>query len=126
MTHPRYKTRAWRTGARVGLRRDGYECQLKLPGCLGLANSVDHIVRQEDGGDESTPTTSKPPAGPAIPQNAIRRSQNVPVASTHRPEMVTPRFSWGRGEKHDLGGLGVAPRFSKAPHAPTRKVIHDG
>ena len=79
------------------LRRDGYECQLKLPGCLGLANGVDHIVRPEDGGDESTPTTSKPPAGPAIPQNAIRRSHHVPAASTHRPESGNPPFFLVRG-----------------------------
>lgn len=32
------------------LERDGYECRLRLPGCLGRATEVDHIVPRAAGG----------------------------------------------------------------------------
>ena len=52
MTHPRYRTRAWRAIRLAVLRRDGFECQLRCSTrCRGIANSVDHTVRPEDGGD---------------------------------------------------------------------------
>jgi 5-methylcytosine-specific restriction enzyme A len=51
MTHPRYRSQAWRSVRRQVLIRDGYRCQLRCcAGCLILANSVDHTVRPEDGG----------------------------------------------------------------------------
>jgi 5-methylcytosine-specific restriction enzyme A len=37
--------------ARV-LKRDGYVCQLRYPGCLGRASQVDHIVQPEAGGTD--------------------------------------------------------------------------
>ena len=52
MTHPRYRTRAWRIVRAAALARDGYRCRLNLPGCRRQANSVDHTVRPEDGGSE--------------------------------------------------------------------------
>jgi 5-methylcytosine-specific restriction protein A len=55
----------WGTGssARVGtarhkkqrariLRRDGYQCQLRHPGCLGTATDMDHIVNVAAGGSD--------------------------------------------------------------------------
>ena len=61
------------------LRRDNYECQIRGPRCLSVANVVDHIVPRELGGSEdernlqaacapcnrwkgSTPGTPLPPA----------------------------------------------------------------
>jgi 5-methylcytosine-specific restriction protein A len=32
------------------LKRDGYVCQLRYPGCPGRASQVDHIVQPEAGG----------------------------------------------------------------------------
>jgi 5-methylcytosine-specific restriction protein A len=34
------------------LKRDGYVCQLRYPGCLGRASQVDHIVQPEAGGTD--------------------------------------------------------------------------
>ena len=50
--HPRYKTRMWRVVRAAVLRRDAYQCQLRIDGCTGLATECDHVVRPEDGGDE--------------------------------------------------------------------------
>jgi 5-methylcytosine-specific restriction enzyme A len=35
------------------LKRDGYVCQLRYPGCLVRASQVDHIVQPEAGGTNS-------------------------------------------------------------------------
>lgn len=32
------------------LERDGFECQIRLPGCGGRASHADHIVELQDGG----------------------------------------------------------------------------
>lgn len=32
------------------LERAGWRCQLQLPGCLGVATEVDHIIRLAHGG----------------------------------------------------------------------------
>lgn len=51
MTHPRYRTQAWRSVRRMVLIRDKYQCQLRCSkGCRVIATSVDHTVRPEDGG----------------------------------------------------------------------------
>ena len=41
----------WKTVRRRVLERDNHTCQIGLPGCLGQANSVDHIVPVALGGD---------------------------------------------------------------------------
>ena len=41
---PLYTTRAWRQLRLRVLARDGYVCQMNLPGCVGNASHVDHIV----------------------------------------------------------------------------------
>lgn len=47
-----YGSRKWdRVRAHV-LERDGYLCQVKLKRCRVKANTVDHIVRPEEGGAE--------------------------------------------------------------------------
>lgn len=46
-----YSSMAWvRTRLRV-LERDGYICQVRLPGCRVKASAVDHIRELADGGD---------------------------------------------------------------------------
>lgn len=47
--------RAWQDVAQRVLERDGYQCQLQFAGCLGEANTVDHIIpKAKGGGDEET------------------------------------------------------------------------
>jgi 5-methylcytosine-specific restriction enzyme A len=50
MTNPVYRSRAWQAVRRQVLARDGYQCRIRLGGCRGRADSVDHIVELEDGG----------------------------------------------------------------------------
>ena len=51
MTHPLYRTSAWRKASKQTLYRDGYWCQIRLPKCRGVATTADHIVDHEDGGE---------------------------------------------------------------------------
>jgi 5-methylcytosine-specific restriction endonuclease McrA len=44
------KSRQWWQLRRMILVRDHYLCQLQLEGCLGRADSVDHIMPRERGG----------------------------------------------------------------------------
>lgn len=46
----RYGTAAWQNARRAVLERDGYECQIRLPGCAGFATEADHVVSWRDGG----------------------------------------------------------------------------
>jgi 5-methylcytosine-specific restriction endonuclease McrA len=41
---------AWRAVRLRVLERDGYRCQIRLPGCLGVATDGDHIVPRHLGG----------------------------------------------------------------------------
>jgi 5-methylcytosine-specific restriction protein A len=45
-----YDDPRWRKIRLLALRRDGEVCQIRWRGCLGKANTVDHIVELEDGG----------------------------------------------------------------------------
>ena len=46
----RYDSPAWRLVRKQVLARDGYRCQLGLPGCTGVARQVDHIAEPAVGG----------------------------------------------------------------------------
>lgn len=48
--NPIYRTREWLLVRDQVLLRDGFRCQIRLPGCLGRANAADHRVELEDGG----------------------------------------------------------------------------
>jgi 5-methylcytosine-specific restriction protein A len=50
MNRPIYRTRAWKAVRLAVLRRDRYQCQIRLPGCRGRANAADHIIELEDRG----------------------------------------------------------------------------
>ena len=41
----------WRKVRAQVLERDGHRCQIKAPGCLGIANEVDHIQPVSMGGE---------------------------------------------------------------------------
>ena len=44
--------RRWSRKVAAVLERDGYRCQLQLPGCAGRAVTADHIVRASAGGND--------------------------------------------------------------------------
>jgi 5-methylcytosine-specific restriction endonuclease McrA len=44
-------TLAYRRARAATLKRDGYRCQLRLPGCTEVATQVDHIVPMSKNGD---------------------------------------------------------------------------
>ena len=50
VTNSVYKTAVWQRLSRRCLARDGHRCQIRLPGCLGVATQSDHIVELQDGG----------------------------------------------------------------------------
>jgi 5-methylcytosine-specific restriction endonuclease McrA len=52
---PVYRS-AWQRVRLVVLERDGYECQIRGPKCLGRATEVDHVVPWREGGAWSDPT----------------------------------------------------------------------
>lgn len=47
---------AWRRLRKAILERDGYLCQLRLPGCTVTATTVDHIIPRARGGAPLDPT----------------------------------------------------------------------
>jgi 5-methylcytosine-specific restriction protein A len=50
--HARYHGVAWRAVRQFVLIRDGFLCQLRLPGCSVAANTVDHIIEVTAGGSD--------------------------------------------------------------------------
>lgn len=45
-----YGSPAWAPTRKAILARDKYQCQIRLPGCLGRANAADHIMPVSAGG----------------------------------------------------------------------------
>jgi 5-methylcytosine-specific restriction enzyme A len=41
---------SWRKVRLAVLERDGWKCQIRLPGCRGEADEVDHVVPHDRGG----------------------------------------------------------------------------
>lgn len=50
LTHRVYNDKRWKTIRRATLHRDGYLCQIRLPGCTVRATQADHVTALEDGG----------------------------------------------------------------------------
>lgn len=48
--HDGLRGRPWQRTRRFVLERDGYQCQLQLPGCTILATQIDHITPLSAGG----------------------------------------------------------------------------
>lgn len=59
--HPRGN--AFEPTRQLVLARDGRRCQLRLDGCVGHADQVDHIVRVIDGGGDE-PANLRAACGP--------------------------------------------------------------
>ena len=45
-----YSDPAWPIVRRTTLQRDGFACQVRLPGCTTVATAADHVVALEHGG----------------------------------------------------------------------------
>jgi 5-methylcytosine-specific restriction enzyme A len=91
----------WKTRRRITLERDGHECQLRMPGCLGEATTVDHIVPVALGGDQALDNL----------QAACLRCNSAK----------------GDGRRGRSSGRQVtlpAARFSPSPRSRTAKVTH--
>jgi 5-methylcytosine-specific restriction protein A len=54
MPKPAYG-RGWRQVRLFVLERDGYQCRIRFPGCLGRADQVDHIQPASLGGAHLDP-----------------------------------------------------------------------
>jgi 5-methylcytosine-specific restriction endonuclease McrA len=101
MSRPQYAG-DWRKRRQLVLERDGHECQLRMPGCLGEATTVDHIVAVALGGDQSM----------ANLQAACLRCNSAKGD--------------GRRAPRSLGRLSTLrlPRASPSPRGPTRRTTH--
>ena len=84
--NPVYRSSAWAAVRRRVLARDEYRCQIRLPGCKGRADTVDHVLELEDGG--------------AV--RPIESSERRAVAATRRKGTGPCRS--GRSERSDSGG----------------------
>lgn len=58
MAPPAYRG-PWLILRKLVLARDGYRCQLQLPGCKTTATQVDHIVGLAQGGEPWNPTNCR-------------------------------------------------------------------
>lgn len=64
----------WRKTREVVLQRDGYQCQIQMPGvCTGLATCVDHIAGKAGGDDPR-----------------LLRAACEPCNSRYRPDLAIP------------------------------------
>jgi 5-methylcytosine-specific restriction endonuclease McrA len=69
-----YDSPVWRAVRKEVLARDGHVCQIRLPGCKVRANSVDHIVRPEDGGARYDPANLR---AACISCNSAKRNSSL-------------------------------------------------
>lgn len=77
-------TRQWRRVRALVLARDGHTCRIRLPGCIGHATHVDHIVLKSKGGTDD-------PAN----LRAACRPCNLRRGNTPDPDPApTPRTRW--------------------------------
>ena len=72
--NPPYRTYRWRLTRPSILRRDGYRCQIQLPGCRTIATHVDHIVDWQDGGPPYDPSNLRAACKSC---NTAQRNQRV-------------------------------------------------
>ena len=48
-----YDNPEYRRNRPLAMKRDRWQCQLRLPGCAGAASQCDHITQPEHGGGHS-------------------------------------------------------------------------
>ena len=87
MTKSIYHSKAWVAVRKRVLARDGNDCQIRFRGCLGRANSVDHIVELLDGGAPFDPSNLQ---ASCVPCNT-RKMQATKKARSRR---YIPRREW--------------------------------
>lgn len=78
--------RPWRRTRLYVLERDGYVCQLRLPGCLGRASTADHIVPLSMGG----PSLPENLRAACLPCNLRRGARDLTTPTGPPP---SPRWS---------------------------------
>jgi hypothetical protein len=115
-----YGSRRWEhVRARV-LERDGYLCQVKLKRCRVRANTVDHIVRPEEGGAEYDEANLRASCRSC---NMVRHNASYfreKVDATARPTARPPALATARaGPAFDPDGIEVQKRL------PLVSVAHD-
>jgi len=81
-----YDSPVWRAVRREILARDGYVCQIRLPGCTTVATTVDHRVELGDGGALYDPENLQ---GACASCNSAKR--NTAVAARARGNGVAAR-----------------------------------
>jgi hypothetical protein len=89
VTNPIYKTSVWRHAREWALARDGWQCQIKLPGCKGRASCVDHVVELEDGGPPFELSNLQAACRPC---NAAKRNRSL--ARRAKLAQPTPLRDW--------------------------------
>jgi 5-methylcytosine-specific restriction enzyme A len=72
---------AWKQLRLHVLKRDHDQCQLQLPGCIGRATQVDHIVNVANGGPEFDPNNCQASCSPC---NARKASAEGAAARARR------------------------------------------
>lgn len=63
---------AWRRVRLTVLERDGYLCQLRLPGCTVTATTVDHLVSRARGGAALDPNNLRAACTPCNSRKGAR------------------------------------------------------
>lgn len=80
-------TQRWRRVRAYVLRRDGYRCQLRGPGCTELATTVDHVRPLCAGGAPYDPGNLRAACGPCNSASGAKLA--------HRSaQLGTPSRSW--------------------------------
>ena len=80
--------RAWRRLRLAVLARDGHVCAIQGPRCLGLATTVDHVLRLADGGPLLDPANCR---AACTTCNYGRRDHGPPAS---RSTVVETRTRW--------------------------------
>ena len=114
----RYSTAAWQRLRRGVLAHDGRICQIQGPRCLGIANTVDHIVPSSVRPDLFWEPENLRPAGAAT--TAAR-----PRSSARRSPSSAPSSSCSSRRSTCCSSGSPATRFSTASpgNAPSRRSI---
>ena len=79
----------WKRTRLYVLDRDGWQCQIHGPRCLGYANEVDHVVTRADGGAMFNPANLRASCGPCNRGRAAHRTNDMRHYRTGVPTYET-------------------------------------
>jgi 5-methylcytosine-specific restriction protein A len=79
-------TRAWRKLRAEVLERDGHQCQVRGPNCIGYANEADHDANIAAGGAELDPANARAICNPCHTEKTRRESAQGQAAWKRTPE----------------------------------------